>query len=102
MMRFAIIFSICVIILSGCEDSIYEKIREKDILNNGGLSFKFSQLEDIGIKGYSKDGDNVIFYVDEPNEKTRKKIEEGLIKIFGQTIDFTLQDADSLIIEFKP
>lgn len=102
MMRLSIIFSLCVIVLSGCENSIYEKIKEEDILNNGGLSFEFRKLENIGIRGYSKNGDKIIFYVDEPNEKTRGKIEEGLIKIFGQTIDFTLQDSDILNIEFRP
>jgi len=101
-MRLLTVLLCSLFLISGCDENLYEKIRKEDIID-GGLSYEFEQLQKLGIQGYSIDSNKiVIFYVDEPNEKTRTKIEKGLIKIFGHKIKFSLEDADRFNIKAKP
>lgn len=88
-------------LISGCDENLFEKLRKEDIID-GGLSYEFEQLQKLGIQGYSIDSNNnVIFYVDEPNEEKRTNIESGLINIFGQKIEFSLEDANRFKIKFS-
>ncbi|MBD8071355.1 hypothetical protein [Bacillus sp. PS06] len=65
-----------------------------------GLSYEFDKLYQIGIEGIMwGEDDQIIFYVAEPDEKTRQKIDKGLIEIFGRTIDYQLRDSKELHIE---
>ncbi|MFD2973500.1 hypothetical protein ACFS6G_16920 [Peribacillus deserti] len=96
-MQILIAFICSLFLMSGCEGNLEKfnlrpqsslseakQIQMDDILDNGGLSVEFEQLQKLGIKGYMKDSyNNVIFYVDNPNETARKRIEKGLIQIFG-------------------
>ncbi|MBM7694671.1 hypothetical protein JOC77_004148 [Peribacillus deserti] len=88
-MPILILFS-SLFLLSGCDGNLYEQLRQNDFLENRCLSAEFEQLQKLGIKGYSKDSfNNVIFYVENPNDKTKKKV----------SIDFSLEDADQLNVK---
>lgn len=101
-MRWYLAIFILFIFLSGCEENFYNNIKKEDVLQNGGLSREFEKLEDMGIRGYSKNGDNIIFYVEEPTEQTREVIEKGLIKLFGVKLNFTLEEASKYDIKYGP
>ncbi len=89
-------FFIACLLLVGCQ-----QIREVDI-EKYGLSAEFEQLAENGIHGYSQDKDGtIIFFVDEPTEATRKKVEEALTKIFGSSIDFILEENGQYIIDVE-
>ncbi|MCT8136671.1 hypothetical protein H1D32_02250 [Anaerobacillus sp. CMMVII] len=101
MMRTLIIFLLPILLLCGCEHSFYEKEKEEDIKKNR-LFFEYEQLIMYGIEGIGRDKNNtIIFYVADPNEQTRKQIEKGLIKIFGQKIDFILEDSDQFHVKWE-
>lgn len=101
-MRWYLGIFILLIFLSGCEESFYNTIKKEDVLQNGGLSVEFEKLEEMGIRGYSKNGDSIIFYVEEPNKQTMEDVEKGLVKLFGVKLNFTLEDASKYKINYGP
>ncbi|MFE8699945.1 hypothetical protein ACFYKX_04830 [Cytobacillus sp. FJAT-54145] len=72
------------------------ELRKEDIAKYG-VSYEVDKLFKLGIEGISYDEDgHVIFYVQRNTPETRARIEKGLIKIFGQSIDFELQEIDEI------
>ncbi|WP_078550108.1 hypothetical protein [Litchfieldia alkalitelluris] len=101
-MRYIIWILIPLIMLTGCEQTLLEKIKEDDIKSDG-LHYEFEKLYQLGIEGISKDENNqIIFYVAKPNDTTRRNIDQGLMEIFGQTIDYILRDSEELNVEIEP
>jgi hypothetical protein len=95
-MRDKLIVFLFFIVLVACNHSPLDQIREHDI-KNGGLYYEQEKLDRLGIRGIIKDKDgNIHFYVEEIKPDTRKKIEQKLLEIFGQKIDFILHDTDEI------
>lgn len=100
-LRYFLLILLPIILLVSCEESLLKSIKEDDI-KNGGLSYEFEKLSELGNEAISRNKNGkVIFFVAEPNEDTRKKIDQGLIEIFGQTIDYILRDSKEFHIEGK-
>ncbi|WP_028401186.1 hypothetical protein [Ectobacillus panaciterrae] len=92
-MKKILILLLTSIIFTSCEQISMKKIKELDIKNYGIPDEADKFMFECGIDAitYDKKG-NIHFYVREIKPDTRKKIEQKLIEIFGQKVDFTLHN----------
>ncbi|GIN39021.1 hypothetical protein [Heyndrickxia oleronia] len=90
-MILTILLSICLV---GC--SPYQKLKLHDI-EKYGLGHESDKLHKLGILGLGHGDDGTIhFYVKKIEPNTREKIDQGLIDIFGMTIEYELHEISEL------
>jgi len=92
MKKLLILFTLTQILLVGCQETLIKKIKEDDI-KKYGISYEAERIaRECKLTGISYKDGKFYFYVDEIKPGTRKKIEQKLIEIFGQKIDFILRE----------